>query len=62
MPFTVYRIELDKRETIIGYAKDWSEAVLIIDADKENIDFDAGYHWSNKEPDLKEIYESGVRR
>lgn len=62
MPFTVYRLELDGRETIIGYAKDSAEAVMIMDADKENIDFDAGYHWSNKEPDLKEMYESGGRR
>ena len=53
MPFTVYRMELDGRETIIGYAKDSAEAVMIMDADKENIDFDTGYHWSNKEPDLK---------
>ena len=51
MPYTVYRRELDGRETVIGYAKDWSEAVLIMDADKDNVDFEAGYRWHNEGAD-----------
>ena len=48
MPYTVYRLELDGSETVIGYAKDRAEAVMIMDADKENVDFDAGYRWHSE--------------
>ena len=49
MPYTVYRIEKDLSETVIGYAKNTAEAILIIDADRDNVDFEAGYHWHNEE-------------
>ena len=49
MPYTVYRIELDGSETVIGCADNWPEAVQMIDADKDVVDFDAGYHWHNEE-------------
>ena len=49
MPYTVYRIELDGSETVIGCADNWPEAVQMIDADKDNVDFDAGYHWHRED-------------
>lgn len=45
MPYTVYRVELDGSETVIGCTDNWAEAVQMIDADKDVIDFNAGYHW-----------------
>lgn len=45
MPYTVYRVELDGSETVIGCTDNWAEAVQIIDADKDVIDYNAGYHW-----------------
>lgn len=45
MPCMIYRIERDGTETIIGCAEDAVEAALIIEADKEIIDWEAGYHW-----------------
>ena len=58
MPFMIYRIEKDKSETIIGCAYNPTEAALMIDADKDSIDWDAGYHWVHEkgaghEPDGK---------
>ena len=49
MPYTLYRIELDGSETVIGTAYDAAEASLMIDNDKDAIDFDAGYHWVREE-------------
>lgn len=49
MPYTIYRIEPDGSETIIGTAYDAGEASLMIDADRDNIDWDAGYHWVHEE-------------
>ena len=49
MPYMIYRIEHDGSETIIGCAEDAVEATLIIEADKEQIDWDAGYHWVKEE-------------
>lgn len=54
MPYTVYRIERDGGETVIGVAMDYAEAVMIMDADKDNIDFDAGYHWQKEEENKEE--------
>lgn len=44
MPYMIYRIEQDQTETIIGCAEDAVEAALIIEADTEVIDWEAGYH------------------
>lgn len=52
MPYMIYRIERDNTETIIGCAADAVEAALIIEADKEQIDWEAGYHWVS-EKDVK---------
>lgn len=41
----VYRIEPDGSETVIGYAPDLTEAIIIIEEDREKIDYDIGYHW-----------------
>lgn len=41
----LYRRELDGTETIIGYAADGTEASILMDADREAVDFDAGYRW-----------------
>lgn len=49
MPFTLYRIERDGSETIIGIARDSGEASLLIDADKDSIDWEAGYHWVHED-------------
>ena len=49
MPYTVYRIEKDQSETVIGYANHWTQAMVIINADRDNIDFEAGYHWKHEE-------------
>ena len=49
MPYMIYRIEKDQTETIIGCAEDAVEATLIIEADKESIDWEAGYHWVKEE-------------
>ena len=49
MPWMVYRIELDGTETVIGCAYNESEAALMIDADRDGIDFDAGYHWVHED-------------
>lgn len=49
MPYTLYRIEKDGSETIIGTARDAGEASLLIDADKDSIDWEAGYHWVHEE-------------
>lgn len=47
MPFTVYRIERDKSETVIGYADNPFDATAIMTADRDSIDWEAGYHWQN---------------
>lgn len=49
MPYTLYRIEKDGSETIIGTARDAGEASLLIDADKDSIDWEAGYHWVHED-------------
>jgi hypothetical protein len=46
--WVIYRIEQDGSETIIGTANDVGEAALVIDNDKDNIDYDAGYHWKKE--------------
>ena len=50
MPYTIYRRERDGTETIIGCTSDAMEAAIMIDADKDNIDYDATYRWHH-EPD-----------
>ena len=42
---TIYRIEKDGTETVIGCADNTADASMIVDADKENVDWEAGYHW-----------------
>lgn len=49
MPYTLYRIEQDGSETIIGTAYNISEASIMIDNDRDCIDYEAGYHWVNDE-------------
>jgi len=44
---TIYRIEKDGTETVIGCADNTADASMIVDADKENVDWEAGYHWKN---------------
>ena len=50
MPYTIYRKELDGTETVIGCTNDPLEAAVMIDSDKDNIDFDTTYRWHH-EPD-----------
>ena len=59
MPYTLYRIEKDGSETIIGTARDAGEASRLIDADKDSIDWEAGYHWVH-EDDKKAPATRGV--
>ena len=49
MPYMIYRVEKDGTESIIGCAVDAVEAALVIDADRETIDWEAGYHWGHEE-------------
>lgn len=49
MPYTLYRIERDGSETIIGTAYNISEASIMIDNDRDCIDYEAGYHWVNED-------------
>ena len=49
MPYMIYRVEKDGSESIIGCAVDAVEAALVIEADRENIDWEAGYHWVHEE-------------
>ena len=46
--YSIYRIERDGSETLIGFVNDLkTEWQLLIDADRDNIDFEAGYHAYN---------------
>jgi hypothetical protein len=50
----LFRRELNGTETVIGYAADGTEASMLMDADRENIDWDAGYRWDRPENGKKE--------
>ena len=44
MAYTVYRIELDGSETLVAYMDSFGEYEAIKAADRDKIDFEAGYH------------------
>jgi len=50
----LFRRELNGTETVIGYAANGTEASMLMDADRENIDWDAGYRWDRPENGKKE--------
>lgn len=41
----VYRMEPDNTETLVGFAGNVTEAILMIEEDRRKIDYDIGYHW-----------------
>ncbi len=41
----VYRMEPDNTETLVGFAANVTEAILMIEEDRAKIDYDIGYHW-----------------
>lgn len=45
METPVYRIEPDRTEMVIGYACCTTEAISMIEEDRNKIDYDIGYHW-----------------
>lgn len=45
--YTVYRIERDGTETVIACIDNIEELNLVMAADRDQVDFDAGYHIVN---------------
>ena len=46
--YSIYRIERDGSETLIGFANYLhTDGQLLVNADRDNIDFEAGYHAYN---------------
>ena len=46
MPYTVYRIEKNGAETVVGCADDPVQAAILIDEDRRKIDWEPGYRWN----------------
>ena len=44
MGYTIYRVERDGTETVVACVDDLLEAGIVIEEDRGNIDFEAGYH------------------
>lgn len=49
MTYTIYRTEKNLSETIIGVAYDMAEACILMENDRDNIDWDAGYRFETEE-------------
>ena len=45
MAYTVYRLEKNGSETVIGCADDPIQAAILIDEDRRKIDWEASYRW-----------------
>lgn len=45
----IYRKEPDGSETLIGFARTWSEAQIIVDEDEKKVDYLYGYRWKMPE-------------
>ena len=41
---TIYRIERDGTETVVAFVDDPIEIGIVIDEDRDKIDYEAGYH------------------
>lgn len=45
--FAIYRIEPDGTETLVAYVDDEQEIGVTIYADRDNVDYEPGYHVVN---------------
>lgn len=49
MSWVVTRLELDGTETVVGCADSERDFQIIMAADRDNIDYEAVYHFNNTE-------------